>query len=708
MTKYEFLNQHRRKLLPLTLTVLALVVAVVFRQPLTAWFTGEPVGDTASEAVETRAGDLRIATSLVPDTPRQKGNTVEVAVKDASGAPVEGAEVEVGYVMPAMGSMQEMRGSADVKDAGEGLYRGSFDLPMAGSWTLEVSVNTAQTSAEAAYSFTVGSKGLNPVGGAMASGVPASRGPRVPELEKQELPAAAFESLQTAFAAYEQVRARLAADDLGGLPPRAKRLAEALGAAKEGLEHADSAVAQCIEQAQQAATAIASAGSLEAARAAFGDVSAYLVALGATDERLAEGRHVFECPMVKDGFNKWIQATPVLENPYMGQRMLACGSKSDWTIPSPSELAEGGHEHASGEVAFYTCPMHPSVKQAGPGTCPICSMDLTPVTQEEVKTGILFVDARRRQLIGVRTGEVERRPLESTIRAIGRVVYDQTQLVDVSTQYEGWIRDLKVDEIGQKVKKGQRLFSVYSPEVYAAQQDLLVAARSSGSSGDYLLDAARERLRLLDVPNWAIDRIIQTGKPMRALPVVSPTTGYVIEKSVVEGAAIKPGEKLFRIAGLDRVWVEAEVYESELSLVEVGQRATVSLPYIPGRRFTGKVALIHPFLERDSRTGRIRVELPNQNVELKPDMYANVTLHATKDEESLMVPASAVVYAGPRRLVFLDLGEGKLKPQEVTTGRRSGDFVEVLEGLDEGDEIVTSGNFLIAAESRLKSAEGQW
>lgn len=370
----------------------------------------------------------------------------------------------------------------------------------------------------------------------------------------------------------------------------------------------------------------------------------------------------------------------------------------------------GEDEAPPAGISHYTCPMHPSVKQPGPGQCPICSMDLTPVTNEEVESGVILVDAQRRQLIGVKSGRVERKALTVTIRPVGKVVYDETRLADVSVKYKGWIRTLHVDEPGQRVKKGQTLFTLYSPELYTAQAEFLAAYRSRAASGgraDYLVEAARQRLHLWDVAGWQIDQLAERDKPWEAMPIVSPASGYVIEKDVVEGSSVEPGQRLYRIAALDQVWVEAEVYESELPYVREGQKAVVTLPYVPGKEFEGKVAFVYPFLDGATRTGKVRIELANADLALKPDMYANVTLHADLGTR-VAVPESAIVYAGPRRLVFLDLGEGRLQPKEIEVGAKAGGWVEVLSGLEEGDTVVTSANFLIAAESRLKSATELW
>lgn len=385
------------------------------------------------------------------------------------------------------------------------------------------------------------------------------------------------------------------------------------------------------------------------------------------------------------------------------------------TVATP--IAGENHEHDQDDdtTAYYTCSMHPSVQQDAPGTCPICSMDLTPVTREELETGTLVIDAQRRQRIGVRTAPVAIRPLDVTIRAVGEVVADETREAEISVKYPGWIGRLHVDETGQEVQRGQVLFTLYSPELLSAQEELLAAVasrrRAAGSGAperaDYLVDAARRRLSLWDLSDRQIDRIVSSGEPSKYVPIHSPAAGFVMEKHVVEGASVRPGQTLFRIAALDRVWVRAEVYESDLSLVEVGQRAEVTFPHRPGEGMVGEVTFVSPVIQRQTRTGTIRIELPNPGMALKPEMYADVFLETSRGE-ALVVPQEAVIYAGPRRIVFVDLGEGRLQPREIEIGIDVGDAYEVLSGLDPGDVVVTSGNFLIAAESRLKSATGAW
>jgi Cu(I)/Ag(I) efflux system membrane fusion protein len=376
-----------------------------------------------------------------------------------------------------------------------------------------------------------------------------------------------------------------------------------------------------------------------------------------------------------------------------------------------SDGAGAATAHAEGDpaaIAHYTCPMHPSVRQSGPGQCPICGMDLTPVTKGDLASGIVTVDEVRRQRIGVKIDEVRRAPLTLAVRAVGIVKYDETKLVDVSLKVGGWIRGLKVDTTGQPVKKGDVLFHLYSPELLAAQQEYLVALRTrNGDTADPLVRAARQRLRLWDIPDAQIDALTRRGEATETLAIRAPATGYVIEKGVVEGAAVERGMRLYRIAALDRVWIEAQIYESELPHVKVGQKVDITLPFVPDKKFEGHISYVYPYLQSGTRTGQVRIELPNPGGELKPEMYADVSFELNRGDR-LQVPSSAVIYTGPRRLVFVDLGEGRLRPREVKLGQRSGDAFEVLEGLKEGERVVTSGNFLIAAESRLRSATEYW
>ncbi|HEX2096150.1 MAG TPA: efflux RND transporter periplasmic adaptor subunit, partial [Solirubrobacterales bacterium] len=381
------------------------------------------------------------------------------------------------------------------------------------------------------------------------------------------------------------------------------------------------------------------------------------------------------------------------------------------------EAAPEGVVAAADEIAHYTCSMHPSVRNQGPGSCPMCSMALAPVFRRELDSGEIVLDAGRRQQIGVTTARVERRPLAGPVRAVGMVTYDQSRLTDVTLRVGGWIDELHADRIGQRVTEGEPLLTLYSPELFEAQQQYVEAlvelgeARMLGSPptmiADLALETRRQRLGLADLRPDQLEDLEKRRLPVELVPIMAPASGHVIEKNVVAGAAVEPGMTLLRIAGLDRVWVEAEVYESELPSLAVGDRATVTLRYLPGRELHGRITFVYPWLDSATRTGRVRVELANPDLALKPGMYAQVVFERDLGER-LAVPQSAVLYAGDRDFVFLDLGEGRLRPQAVTVGGQAGEWVEILDGVGEGDLVVTSGNFLVAAEARLGLALEHW
>jgi Cu(I)/Ag(I) efflux system membrane fusion protein len=322
----------------------------------------------------------------------------------------------------------------------------------------------------------------------------------------------------------------------------------------------------------------------------------------------------------------------------------------------------------------------------------------------------ITVDARRRQMIGVEIGTAERRELARTIRAVGRIVYDETALSDVTLRFDGWIGELKADFVGTRVRRGETLFTVYGPGLLAAQQEYLSAYRRGtrlAYGGDGLLAAARKRLELWDIGDDQIRALERRGEPLDYLPVASPRDGTVVAKHIVAGSAVKAGQTLMRVADLSRVWIDAEIYEAELPLVREGMAAEVALPYLPGARFDARVDYVYPYLEDDSRTARLRLTLNNPQGALKPDMYAEVRLQADLGER-LAVSEDAVLVAGERRVVFVDLGEGRLQPVRVTTGQRAQGYIEILDGLSAGDRIVTSGVFLIASETKLKAGMEQW
>ena len=376
-------------------------------------------------------------------------------------------------------------------------------------------------------------------------------------------------------------------------------------------------------------------------------------------------------------------------------------------VDSPNAPPDPG---APSDVAYYTCSMHPSVRSDTPGTCPICAMDLTPVSREEIETGTILVDARRRQLIGVKTGVARRQTLVQTIQTVGQVRYDETRLADVSLKFRGWIGEIFADYTGKFVEAGTPLFTIYSPELLSAQDEYLESlhqSRHNPERGSALLEAARSRLLLWDLKQPQLEALTERNRPAEYVPILSPLSGTIIVKNAVKGSAVSPGQLLYRIADLSAVWIEAQIYEYEVPLAKVGQTAEISLSYLPDRRFRAKVSYIYPYLDAGSRTARIRIEAPNPHGALKPEMYANVEIQVPLGER-LVVPEESVLYAGETRLVFLDRGDGRVEPRKITTGLRNRDLVEVLDGLEEGDVVVTSANFLIAAESKIKAGVGKW
>lgn len=378
----------------------------------------------------------------------------------------------------------------------------------------------------------------------------------------------------------------------------------------------------------------------------------------------------------------------------------------------PLTVSIVGADHGSTVLTFDLATDRAGLRIATGGT-PIGTSGI----QQNVATNVggelqaktITVDSHRRQLIGLETSTVTHHDLTKTIRAIGKVTYDERLLTRVTLKYDAWIGELEINYIGAPVTRGQRLFSIYSPELLSAQQEYLVARErlSRRNTDDSLLNAARQRLKLWDLSDNEISALEVRGAPREYVPIYSPADGIVVGKHIDDGSAAKKGQTLFRIADLRDVWIEAEVYEADLDLIREGMNATITLPYLPDRTFTAVVDYIYPYLDKASRTARLRLTLDNADGALKPDMYAEVTLRA-KIGHRLAVPEDAVLIAGESRVVFVDLGGGHLKPVRIKTGQYAGGMIEVTEGLNLGDVIVTSGNFLIAAETKLKTGIDQW
>ena len=322
-------------------------------------------------------------------------------------------------------------------------------------------------------------------------------------------------------------------------------------------------------------------------------------------------------------------------------------------------------------------------------------------------TGRIAVDARRRQLIGVTTARVQRQRLRPAIRAAGQVTYDERRLTDVALKFDGWVGKLHANYVGAPVRRGEILLTVYSPELVSAQEEYLDTLRRRKTGNDTLIAAARRRLARWNMGTAEIRALESRGAGSDYVSIRAPASGTVIEKNIVAGTAVKAGDTLMRIADLATVWVEAQVYEYEVSLVRIGMAAEITLPSLPGRIFEGRVSYIYPALDGPTRTARLRIDLDNPEGLLHPQAYTQVQLTADLGER-LLVPDSAVIYAGATRVVFVDRGQGYLEPRKVSVGHRAEGKIEVLEGLSEGEVVVTSGNFLIAAESKLKAGIDQW
>jgi len=329
---------------------------------------------------------------------------------------------------------------------------------------------------------------------------------------------------------------------------------------------------------------------------------------------------------------------------------------------------------------------------------------------------LMTIAPERLQTIGVKFQQAARRKLDKTIRTVGRVEIDERLVGRVNLKFEGWIEDLLVSAIGDHVEKGQRLFTIYSPNLVATQEEYLLALQSYRELGKSefpevsrgakdLLDATRRRLQLWDIRENHIQNLERTGTVLRTLPIHSPITGTVLRMEARAGTFVTPGTELYFIADLSRIWILADIYEYELPFIKKGQGATVTLTYDPGVKLHGHVAFIYPTLDAKTRTARVRFELANPNEKLKPDMYANVELNIPLGTR-LAVPRDAILESGERQLLFIHHGGGQLEWRTVVLGARAGDWVEIKEGIKEGEHVVTGANFLIDSESQLKAAVG--
>jgi len=371
------------------------------------------------------------------------------------------------------------------------------------------------------------------------------------------------------------------------------------------------------------------------------------------------------------------------------------------------------------KIKYWVAPMDPTYIRNEPGKSPM-GMDLVPKYEDEEAANepasIIRVDPVTVQNMGVRLAPVVRKKLTKTIRAFGNITYDERRLYTVNTKFDGWIEHLNVNYIGQSVAKGQPLFQIYSPDLVTAQEEYLLALRQYRNvstisnerireNAKRLLAASRTRLKYWDISDRQIERIEKTGQVTKTVTVYSPATGVVLEKNAFPGHFVKAGEHQFEIADLSKVWVDVEVYEYELQWVRKGMDATMDLSYIPGKEFIGRVLYVYPYLTEKTRTVRLRLEFDNQNFELKPDMYANIYLDSTLEGNSLVIPQEAVIDSGVRKVAFVSKGKGRFEPREIQLGMEvNGGSYQVLAGLRQGEQVVTSAQFMLDSESRLREA----
>ena len=371
------------------------------------------------------------------------------------------------------------------------------------------------------------------------------------------------------------------------------------------------------------------------------------------------------------------------------------------------------------KIKYWVAPMDPTYIREEPGKSPM-GMDLVPVYEEKGEekesASTISIDPTTMQNMGVRLGRVHRKKLIKSIRTVGNITYDETKIYTVNTKFNGWIEELYVNFIGDEVKKGQRLFDIYSPELVTAQEEYLLSLEQykNLSNASYpriregaerLLKASRTRLRYWDLTEDQIDDIGKTDNIRETITVYSPASGVVIKKQAFDGHYVKAGEHQFEIADLSTIWVDVDVYEYELPWVRKGMSAEMELSYIPGKRYKGKVLFIYPFLEPKTRTVKLRLAFNNPGYQLKPGMYANIYLKSVIAQKSLVIPQEAVIDSGVRKIVFVAVGQGKFEPREVNIGLEGNENeFQVLDGLKAGEEIVISAQFMLDSESRLREA----
>ena len=387
-----------------------------------------------------------------------------------------------------------------------------------------------------------------------------------------------------------------------------------------------------------------------------------------------------------------------------------------------------------GEIEYWTCTMHPSVRMQEAGTCPICAMDLVPVMKRPSATSdngsanaaqqiagdesTFTVDSRRQQLINVQTTEVAVRSLEKVIRTVATLELDETGIEYVHPRIQGWIDKVFVDFTLQHVNQGDPLFSIYSPELVSTQEEYLLALRTAENLADSpfehvssgarsLFEATRRRLELLDVTDEQIEQLEKSEQVQKHLIVYSPVKGHVMEKNAFPNMYVTPETRIYTIADHTQIWAYVEIYENEISFVSEGQPVVMSTAAYPGEAFRGNISYVYPHLNAATRTLRVRLEFPNPELKLKPGMYSNIEIQVPLGA-TLAVPESAVLRTGKQDLAFVDLGSGQMQLRQVEIGATASGYYEILKGLTAGERVVSAANFLIDAESKVQGVKASW
>jgi len=393
-----------------------------------------------------------------------------------------------------------------------------------------------------------------------------------------------------------------------------------------------------------------------------------------------------------------------------------------WYGHSSKNVGGDGHDHGPTQ---YTCPMHPFIIKDKPGACPICGMSLVPVKKSDSgqpqgavpdMPGHVSLSPSQMVMANVATVAVDSAPLDKEISAVGIVQYDQSRQARVTAWVAGRIDRLYVDTVGAYVSKGRPVAEIYSPDLVSAQQEYLLALKSReqfrdssiqaiSQGGDGLVASARQRLKLLGVKDFQIAALEKSGQPNIKLSIYTPLSGIVIEKIALQGQYVNVGDPLFNIADLSSVWVEAEVYEADFPSIKIGQKVDITSQSYPGKTFTGKVSFIYPFLDPKTRTVKVRVQIANPGLRLKPDMFVNVSLKIPLGQ-ALVVPVAAVMDSGKRKVVWVETKPGMFEPRDVKVGTRVGDQLQIFSGLARGDKVAASGGYLIDSEAQLKGGAG--